>query len=99
MKEPKAVHAFDVYEAFTKTGDDDAAQVYLKSEADRYIAYLKRIICRLMAKHYKREVISTTNYLIACGGRDGYVEEKLDKEKQCVEKWLSLADKFKEAIG
>ena len=33
MSELKAVHAFDVYEAYTKTGDDDAAQVYLKSEA------------------------------------------------------------------
>lgn len=25
MSELKAVHAFDVYEAYTKTGDDDAA--------------------------------------------------------------------------
>lgn len=38
MSELKAVHAFDVYEAYTKTGDDDAAQVYLKSEADKVIA-------------------------------------------------------------
>ena len=35
MSELKAVHAFDVYEAYTKTGDDDAAQVYIKSEADK----------------------------------------------------------------
>ena len=41
MSELKAVHAFDVYEAYTKTGDDDAAQVYLKSEADKVIAELK----------------------------------------------------------
>lgn len=38
MSELKAVHAFDVYEAYTKTGDDDAAQVYIKSEADKVIA-------------------------------------------------------------
>lgn len=38
MSELKAVHAFDVYEAYTKTGDDDAAQVYLKYEADKVIA-------------------------------------------------------------
>ena len=41
MSELKAVHAFDVYEAYTKTGDDDAAQVYLKSEADKVIAELE----------------------------------------------------------
>lgn len=41
MSELKAVHAFDVYEAYTKTGDDDAAQVYLKSEADKVIANLE----------------------------------------------------------
>ena len=41
MSELKAVHAFDVYEAYTKTGDDDAAQVYIKSEADTVIAELK----------------------------------------------------------
>ena len=78
--------------------DGKVSELYLKSEADRYIAYLKRIICRLMAKHYKSEVISTTNYLKLCGGHDGYVEDMLDKEKQCVKKWLSLADKFKEAM-
>ncbi len=41
MSELKAVHAFDVYEAYTKTGDDDAAQVYLKDEADKFIADLE----------------------------------------------------------
>ena len=48
MSELKAVHAFDVYEAYTKTGDDDAAQVYLKSEADKVIADLE--------ESHKREV-------------------------------------------
>lgn len=37
MIELRAVHAFDVYEAYLKTGDDDAAQVYRKSEADTAI--------------------------------------------------------------
>ena len=41
MSELKAVHAFDVYEAYTKTGDDDAAQVYIKDEADKVIAKLE----------------------------------------------------------
>ena len=44
MSELKAVHAFDVYEAYTKTGDDDAAQVYLKSEADKVIAELQAML-------------------------------------------------------
>lgn len=41
MSELKAIHAFDVYEAYTKTGDDDAAQVYLKSEADNIISTIR----------------------------------------------------------
>lgn len=47
MSELKAVHAFDVYEAYTKTGDDDAAQVYLKSEADKVIAEKDKEIAKL----------------------------------------------------
>jgi hypothetical protein len=50
MSELKAVHAFDVYEAYTKTGDDDAAQVYLKSEVDATIAELKAENQRLKKK-------------------------------------------------
>ena len=49
MSELKAVHAFDVYEAYTKTGDDDAAQVYIKSEADKVIAEKDSEIARLNA--------------------------------------------------
>ena len=41
MSELIAVHAFDVYEDYTKTGDDDAAQVYLKSEADKVISTIR----------------------------------------------------------
>lgn len=45
--ELKAVHAFDVYEAYTKTGDDEAAQVYLKVGVDRVIAKLEDENARL----------------------------------------------------
>lgn len=41
MSELKAKHAFNVYEDYTKTGDDEQAQVYLKSEADKVIAGLQ----------------------------------------------------------
>ena len=89
MKEPKAVHAFDVYEAYTKTGDDDAAQVYLKSEADRYIAYLKYKRCLAMAEKY--------NALAkACEWTNHEYSSRL-YSKRCM-KLLSLADKFKEAM-
>lgn len=38
----KAKHAFDVYEEYTKTGDDEAAQVYLKEDVDAVIAELNQ---------------------------------------------------------
>ena len=41
MSELKARHAFDVYEEYTKTGDDEQAQVYLKSEADKVISTIR----------------------------------------------------------
>ena len=50
MSELKTVHAFDVYEAYTKTGDDDAAQVYIKSEADKVIEELEKYIDELQDK-------------------------------------------------
>ena len=41
MRELKTKHVIDVYEAYAKTGDDDAAQVYIKAEADKVIADLE----------------------------------------------------------
>ena len=41
MSELKARHVFDVYEDYTKTGDDEQAQVYLKSEADNIISTIR----------------------------------------------------------
>ena len=68
MSELKAVHAFDVYEAYTKTGDDDAAKVYLKSEADKVIAHNKYKRCLAMAKR----CFSKSNYhfVLARHGED-----------------------------
>ena len=72
MSELKAVHAFDVYEAYTKTGDDDAAQVYLKSEADKVIADLE--------ESHKMEV---EQLLMKIAGLEKLVEtaDKLLKQK------------------
>lgn len=79
--ELKAVHAFDVYEAYTKTGDDDAAQVYLKSEADKVFAELKK---------EKEYVIENTTDVI--NGQER--ELRRQKYKRCLalaQEWRSYA--------
>ena len=72
MRELKARHAFDVYEAYTKTGDDEQAQVYLKSEADKVIADLE--------ESHKMEV---EQLLMKIAGLEKLVEtaDKLLKQK------------------
>ena len=50
MSELKARHAFDVYDEYTNTGDDEKAQVYLKSEADKVIAELRAQIVQADAE-------------------------------------------------
>lgn len=50
MSELKAICAFDAYEEYLHTVDDDSTQVYRKSEADRYIACLKYKRCLAMAR-------------------------------------------------
>ena len=87
MSKLKAVHAFDVYEAYTKTGDDDAAQVYIKSEADKVIARHKYKWCFAMAS-------------LSLEKRDCYkaLYEKADYDKWCLKwhkRWLEIAEKFK----
>ena len=47
MSELKAKHVVDVYEAYAKTGDDYAAQVYHKSEADKVIEEKDKVIAEL----------------------------------------------------
>ena len=131
MSELKAVHAFDVYEAYTKTGDDDAAQVYLKSEADKVIADLeeshkmeveqllmeivglKKLVetADKLLRHqkYKRCLAQVENcrtssvYFFNISERakdEGKVAEYRrvsDWFDKWEERWLELAEKFKEA--
>lgn len=86
MSELKALHAFDVYEAYTKTGDDDAAQVYLKSEADKVIARHKHKRClanaNVCAEKLYRQNLTTYGYEFYC---------------KWLKRWLAIAEKFKEA--
>lgn len=56
MRELKTKHVFDVYEAYAKTGDDDAAQVYLKAEVDATIAELKAKLESVQATAYAESV-------------------------------------------
>lgn len=79
MSELKAVHAFDVYEAYTKTGDDDAAQVYLKSEVDAAIDELKTENESLLQQN--RELILALQVM--------YSKEEYDKQKAKADKLLS----------
>ena len=106
MKELKAVHAFDVYEAYTKTGDDDAAQVYLKSEADKVIAELeenhKKEVAQLLILN--REQANAANRLRYS------MEQALRNQKRCLdnvercrykkwrERWLKIAEQLKDVV-
>lgn len=76
MSELKAVHAFDVYEAYTKTGDDDAAQVYIKSEADKVIAELE--------ESHKMEVGQLLMEIVELKKNRDTAEKLLNKALDCV---------------
>lgn len=104
--ELKAVHAFDVYEAYTKTGDDEAAQVYLKSEADKVIADLGQKLAAaqqmLRLNKYKRCLAMARwcdEVMMSCELRGYAVHRILANKHQWAMRWkyrwLTLADKFK----
>lgn len=88
QKELKAKHAFDVYEEYTKTGDDELAQVYLKEDVDEAISELKAENERLkkceiwMKQHFYCEEV------IACESA------KNRRLKRAL--WLARAERAKE---
>ena len=108
MSELKAVHAFDVYEAYTKTGDDDAAQVYLKSEADRFIADLEEShkmeveqllieIAELKAQKAQAEDdCAFWKNLAQKNATDNDNAVKAKQRAEAIKHYMELADKFKE---
>lgn len=95
MSELKAVHAFDVYEAYTKTGDDDAAQVYLKSEANKVIAHYKYKRCLAMAR-IAQDDWHLHNSFYAMGLQE-FEKRKCEFYEKWRQRWLAIANKFKEA--
>ena len=81
MSELKAVHAFDVYEEYTKTGDDDAAQVYLKSEADKVIAELEDD-CAYWKNMAQKN--AADNVVMAKQRLEAFKRERRHKYKRCL---------------
>ena len=65
------------------------ADYYLKSEADRYIAHLKCKRCEAMAKWCERKRIDSANYRIP--------REKWQFYDKWNQRWLELAEKYREA--
>ena len=93
MSELKAICAFDAYEEYLHTVDDDSTQVYRKSEADRYINWLKYKRCKAMAQKY---LLKRTYWRDSAPG----YERQFAWENMAYrhyKRWLELADKFKEA--
>ena len=93
MSELKAVHAFDVYEAYTKTGDDEQAQVYLKSEVDKVIEELK---------HQRDGAFGLANLGLTLDDLSQMAKKETDhqKYKRCVAmaKWCGLEQERIELI-
>lgn len=103
MSELKAVHAFDVYEAYTKTGDDDAAQVYLKSEADKVIAEKDEEIrhhkykrCLAMSEMCEARYDAEDAKVNGCGASWEYTSKEMKYWERWHKRWLELAERFKE---
>ena len=86
MKAPKALYLFGKKPIDNKT-------VYLKSEADRYIAHQKMKRCEAMADLCFREC-QTYRALIERGEEHF---SKMDFYGRWNKIWLILAEKFKEA--
>lgn len=86
-------------------GSIESADLYLKYEADKVIARNKYKRCLAMADYcyQKAEYYDACRGLIKAENQDDFWKEKLKKlwDKICLfhawnERWLALADKFKE---
>lgn len=73
MKEPKARHVADVYDDYAEHPCGECSQVYLKSEADRYIAWLKMKRCEAMARYWGA---------VSCGCIDKVYRDKANKRQR-----------------
>lgn len=81
MSELKARHVADVYDDYAEHPCGDYSQVYLKSEADRYIAHQKRKRCEAMAIKWGLIAQLSSHDL---------------KASRRANKYAELAEKFKE---
>lgn len=73
---------------------DHAADVINGQERELRNHKYKR--CLAMARYYDEEVRDSIEYMRHCGGGyDAYVNAYIEKMKKRLDKWRSLADKFK----
>ena len=84
--ELKARHVVDVYDNYSEHPCEESSQVYLKSEADKVIAHHKYKRCLTMAKYCEA---MRGHYL-------SYEEPKWFWYRKWRNRWLELAEKFKE---
>ena len=89
MSELKTRFIDDTYVEYFNTGKHELAQIYLKSEADRYIAHQKYKRCLAMAGYCR---------LRARWFGDNAFYKKEQWALQWHKRWLGLAEKFKEGI-
>ena len=89
MSELKARHVVDVYDDYAEHTCEDCSQVYLKSEADRYIRRLKRKRCLAMAEWcWVKSCSYDTN------SDFGFL--RFTFYRHWCKRWDALAEKFKE---
>ena len=92
MSELKARHAFDVYEDYTKTGDDEQAQVYLKSEAANVISTI-----RAERDEYRYNLSCARNEIHNMQiPMSEYIKRIADKDKEIAELQAMLEERNKQ---
>lgn len=92
----EAIDAFDAYEEYLHTADDDSTQVYRKSEVDREIRKQKRKRCIAMAEMCNARYDEEDAKVNGSGMSWEYISKEMKYWERWRNKWIELADKFKE---
>ena len=94
----KARHAFDVYEVYAMTGDDDAAQVYLKPEVDKILeekdVEIRRLKRALWLARADRAVMTLDYFTLKCRWFKDYMNVEPPKcDVKMIHKWAGVERK------
>ena len=92
----KAIDAFDAYEEYLHTADDDSTQVYRKSEADRYINRQKHKRCLAMAEICNAMYDKEDAMVNGSGTSWEFISKEMKYWERWRNRWLEIANKFKE---